>query len=503
MANLTAASKVNAAAFGILVAFVVGSPAPAQSVDTNRLALARQLVRYKYADAMEQTSQSRSGLEGAPTNLTIIIDEELRGYCEKVARAAAMELTATELKQMLHLEQSETMTHLRNRWKAIRPRLEDFSVELIDTTADRFAEWFADTVIARGELKHPGCKLCDAKRRGPLDTWAIHWLEGRPVSHTTGTQPELHPLYYGLTSTNAEAAQSDTYLQTMHQDTATGDEDSALTLGCLYWLAEDFDTATNWLTRAAHRDSHGAQFMLGHALYAGWGVSRDAESALSFLRAAAAQDVAQAQYKLGEVYLEPNGEFSDKQKGLQWMKRAADNGLPRANLVLGNYLLTEAPTPARRTLAEKYLHRAATAGLQEAYKDLVAYHMTWGNSDQAVRWLKKLINRGDLSAYHTLAVKYQNTGKSAEAFRWWSTGAERGHRKSQLETARLHASGRGCERDVVAAEKWLIVAGADEQERQRAYEGTERPTPGQVEEAEKLAEAYLNVSGGGATAGDR
>lgn len=497
MAGLTGSRRTCVVAVIVLCALAMGSLAqqqPADAIDTNRLALARELMGIHDDDMMEDALE-RLNEKDVPTRAAEIVgrylDEEVPRLNEQFARAAAKEFTADELRQFIHMGRSDTIRRLTKRWKAIQPVFE----ALREASASRFLGEYVEGP-GPADRPHGGCKLCMASKRGPLDSWAIHWLDGRPVSPGKGTQPELKPLYAAFTAPNAGAAETNAYLRTLREEARGGDEDSALALGCLRWLAEDFDEATNWLTRAAHLDSHGAQFLLGHALFEGWGVDKDAEAGLTFLRAAAAQDLPQAQYKLGEVYLEPEGAFADKQKGIQWMKRAADSGVPQANRYLGNYLLTQPLTPARKALVEKYLARAAMAGSTKACDDLVAYHMTWGNSDKAVRWLRKRINRGDLGAYNTLAVKYLNTGKTAEAFRWWTKGAERGHRKSQLEAARMVAAGRGCERDVVAAEKWLIVAGADKSEREHAYEDVEPPSPGEVLEARTLAEAYWEKSKG-------
>lgn len=77
--------------------------------------------------------------------------------------------------------------------------------------------------------------------------------------------------------------------------------------------------------------------------------------------------------------------------------------------------------------------------------------------EQALRWHRLAAGQGHVGAAHKVAAM-TDAGDAAEAARWYRFAAERGHARAQYSLAAMLVSGRGVDRDLVLARKWLVLA---------------------------------------------
>ena len=108
---------------------------------------------------------------------------------------------------------------------------------------------------------------------------------------------------------------------------------------------------------------------------------------------------------------------------------------------------------------------------------------------------KSLAEQGDADAQFNLGLAYllgEGVHQDDEAaVKWQKLAAEQGHTRSQLVFGYLYSVGRGAPQDDVYAHMWSNIAASagDQDAENRGDELTERMTPAQIAEAQKLARA--------------
>jgi TPR repeat protein len=115
------------------------------------------------------------------------------------------------------------------------------------------------------------------------------------------------------------------------------------------------------------------------------------------------------------------------------------------------------------TEAMHWLEYAAERGHASAMTNLAyCYQNVAGNSEKAVEWLEKAVAAGDKNAFALLSTNYMvgiGVAKDpAKAFALAKAGAEADDAESERVLGTYYLNGTGTERDVDAAEQWLIKA---------------------------------------------
>ncbi len=120
---------------------------------------------------------------------------------------------------------------------------------------------------------------------------------------------------------------------------------------------------------------------------------------------------------------------------------------------------------------------------------------------EAVKWYRRAAEQGDATAQSFLGAMYHN-GKGvatdyAEAVKWYRLAAEQGHAIAQFNLGIMYDIGQGVPQDHVLAHMWLNLAasrsppGEDYDEALQLRDAvTERMTPAQIAEAQKLAREW-------------
>lgn len=122
----------------------------------------------------------------------------------------------------------------------------------------------------------------------------------------------------------------------------------------------------------------------------------------------------------------------------------------------------------------------------------------------AVYWYRKAAEGGHDGAQNNLGLMYASGQGVArddkEAVAWWLKAAEQGYAKAQYNLGVMYLNGWGTTRDYVQAHKWFDLAAAlyppgedrDEVMKQRDELAATALTPAQLEEARRLARAWLD-----------
>ena len=213
-----------------------------------------------------------------------------------------------------------------------------------------------------------------------------------------------------------------------------------------------------------YREPHEEDFQAGMEAYR----KGDYKTALEKWRPLAEDGNTSAQVNVGVIYFEGRGVPKDYEEALKWYKMAAMKGHAEAEYNLG-----------------------------------VAYAQGQGvaqDQKEALRWYRQSAERGYLPAQIMLAEMYYR-GRAvpvdyAEAAKWYRQAAYQGYATAMFILGSLYGAGQGVPQDFVQAYMWFTVSSAQGSEaaRQNALKMrelvTQRMTPAQIKEAEKLAQEW-------------
>jgi TPR repeat protein len=205
------------------------------------------------------------------------------------------------------------------------------------------------------------------------------------------------------------------------------------TLGslCLKGLeipGHDIRKGIDLLSTAARSRSLSARFNLGMAYYNGDGVPKNVSQASRWFRLAVKQNFSEAQYTLGVLLIEGEENFPKEEKeGLRLLQLAADQGHPAAKEQL--YKRGKGKSPPNTVISST----------ENAPKTLDAVQL-----EEARKY------------YAGIGVA-QDYARSLALF---SSLARKGNPTAARFLGLMLLTGRGCEKDISNAEKWLRQASA-------------------------------------------
>ena len=247
--------------------------------------------------------------------------------------------------------------------------------------------------------------------------------------------------------------------------------------------APDRTGATRWYRQSAEAGHAGAQLHLA-MIYAGnkrvkgslakalsWAMkaeqagSREAtayvQKLLGRIRARAEAGDAEAQFILARLYEQGQGVQSDSRKAEQWLQQSADRGNREAQFHLAELFIHRDSSAFQHQAAELYLKAAAAGHVRAEARAGLLYMLGKGvavNPSEAIRWLRKAAEKGNAKAQSDLGIVLMHAGKDTEAIQWLQKAAEAGISRSQNNLGVLLALGRGQQKDLKAALKWLSEA---------------------------------------------
>ena len=205
------------------------------------------------------------------------------------------------------------------------------------------------------------------------------------------------------------------------------------TLGslCLKGLeipGHDIRKGIDLLSTAARSRSLSARFNLGMAYYNGDGVPKNVSQASRWFRLAVKQNFSEAQYTLGVLLIEGEENFPKEEKeGLRLLQLAAEQGHPAAKEQL--YKRGKGKSPPNTVISST----------ENAPKTLDAVQLE------------------EARKYYAGIGVVQDYARSLALF---SSLAHKGNSEAARLLGLMLLTGRGCEKDIPNAEKWLRQASA-------------------------------------------
>jgi TPR repeat protein len=227
----------------------------------------------------------------------------------------------------------------------------------------------------------------------------------------------------------------------------------------------------------------------------------DYAKAYKEFRVLAEQGNAKAQNNLGAMYAKGQGVAQDYMQAVKWYRKSAEQGYALAQSNLGAMFYRGTGVPQDFAEAIKWYRKAAEQGnalAQSVLGDMYAEGKGVPKDDaEAVRWCRKSAEQGDAGGQSCLgAMFYRGAGVQqdfAEAVKWFHKAAEQGYAEAQKNLGVMYFKSHGVPQDFVQAYMWLNLAAAQgsvDCEKMRDLV-TEKMTPVQIAEAQRLAKKWL------------
>ncbi|WP_167853570.1 tetratricopeptide repeat protein [Roseovarius aestuariivivens] len=253
-------------------------------------------------------------------------------------------------------------------------------------------------------------------------------------------------------------------------------------------------SAATFYSRAAEAGHLDAAVRLGLLYQNGRGVDKDLARAARHYEGPAAAGHPVAQTALGRLYVQGEGVPQDYARAAELLLSAAEQGYPDAIRTLA--ALSESgvalPVDTVRLNALLKLLRKESAGPDLVYDPRLAPPPT---SPEELEKLQQTARAGDPVAQFQIAWLLANAedfpaSTRAEAARLFRAAAEAGHGPSMINLGLLYFQGSGVPLDFVLGQMWLTLAAAAGQTpaADLMAQFSSRMTPGQITEAQNLAE---------------
>ena len=146
-------------------------------------------------------------------------------------------------------------------------------------------------------------------------------------------------------------------------------------------VAQNYDRAVYWFTKAADGGVANAHYNLGVIYHQGMGVKEDMQKALDWYEKAAELGHPEAIYNLGIAYVEGIGTKMNIKKGVSYFKRAASAGVAQAAYNLGVLYESNFIGPIDLDKATEWYQKASDNGHTDAR---VAFNRLNGIENQAL-----------------------------------------------------------------------------------------------------------------------
>lgn len=242
----------------------------------------------------------------------------------------------------------------------------------------------------------------------------------------------------------------------------------AVALSALQPLAEAGNAEASIILGFMHHDGMGLPRDIGRAASLWRGVADESDPATLTARGKELQTSAFESFFQGK-----GADVWRFRSALMWLRLAAEQG----------------HAPAQSSLGDMYLN-FDFAGITP-------------DPVEGEKWLRRAAGQDDLNGLISLGDMYNDglgVPKNYEtAATWYRRAAELGDRTSQTIMARMYRDGRGLPKDLVQAHMWfeIAIASGEESVRPMLELAANKMTTLQIEEAQRLAEAWRAEHGKG------
>ncbi len=244
------------------------------------------------------------------------------------------------------------------------------------------------------------------------------------------------------------------------------DKDEYYKNGLAAHQKKNYQTALDWLNKAAELNHAESQTLLGDMYYTGQGVTQNDVLALSWYKKAAENNSQKAQVYIGTMYEQGSAVKQNYQKAIEWYNKAAQQKNAEAQHLLGLSYYNGRGVSKSDEEAVKWFRLAAKQGNPSA-QNLLGW-MTYKGKGikkdhlKAVEWYTKAANQGLAKAQDNLGQMYfKGYGVRVDydqAFVWYSKAANQGLAEAQGILGAMHEYGRGTRKSPRAAIEWYKKA---------------------------------------------
>jgi TPR repeat protein len=162
-------------------------------------------------------------------------------------------------------------------------------------------------------------------------------------------------------------------------------------------IAQDQPLAVHWFDIAARQGHLMARNMLGRCHEHGWGCAADASVAARHYRVAAEAGLDWAMYNYANLLATGRGVIEDQLQALSLYRQAAELGHAKSMNLLGRYLEEGRVCLADPQAARDWYRRSALGGDFRGQFSYAAVLADEGNIDEALGWLHKALDGGNLN----------------------------------------------------------------------------------------------------------
>jgi uncharacterized protein len=254
-----------------------------------------------------------------------------------------------------------------------------------------------------------------------------------------------------------------------------GNRRAMYNLGGLYCLnypdTNSMVEAFQWLKQSAELDDPLACCQLANFYYRGWGVVETNFATYHYwLIKAAMLGATEAQYVMGAAYRTGDGVPQDLESSLVWYQKAAAKNHPKAFYDLALHYLEGKTNRASLIMANNYMHLAAQAGHRAAQFQCAMSSFRGDvapvDFENGRQWLAQSAEAGWAQAEFCLFQLYYNIAApgprlplypkdKVEAVKWLRRAADHGNLQAQATLAVMLIRGMDVEADKTTAEKLL------------------------------------------------
>ncbi|KAF1007222.1 MAG: Secretory immunoglobulin A-binding protein EsiB [Luteibacter sp.] len=271
-------------------------------------------------------------------------------------------------------------------------------------------------------------------------------------------------------TTLAHAA--DTDLAATQKRAEAGDAHAQVAWGNHLFSSKDRklrDSSTEWFRKAAMQGDHDAEWMLGSAYMAGYGVQRDGKAGLDWMRRSLADGTPDHMAIFGITLLTMNAIAGDQNDGVEWLNRSVTAGSAQGMNIMGVFHLSGAFGVSKDpTEGERLMLKAAGMGNADAQASLGALYLSdllgAPKPAEGVRWLETAANQGNADSQGTLAYLLITGDKGvtkdpARGVTWAEKAAAKNNARGYYALGLAYLSGNGEQRD--PAQAWFNLGVAE------------------------------------------
>ena len=245
-----------------------------------------------------------------------------------------------------------------------------------------------------------------------------------------------------------------------------GDSNAMLDLGWCYenskGIAQDYDMAIHWYTKAAKKGNTIAMANLGLCYEYGRGVPQDYIQAVYWFQKGADKADARCQVRLALCYSGGRGVNLDAKQAIKLLQSASKANYAPAMFELGLIYENGEITQQNLTEAVKWYRKSADLGESDAMTNLaLCYELGKGlpkDFSMAAHWYRKGVNAGNGISAHNLGLLYEH-GKGVsknleEAFRLYQKSADLEFGNGMFRVGLCYELGIGVNKNIQLAVKW-------------------------------------------------